>query len=258
MKKIIVFVFMISLFWPAFAKTANAEHSYSLSHWLVLGYGDPRPGGAVLIGTNPIFDSDETTVEAWFKPISYATGVGEDEGRTIIWNGDGTGGHDPYWIYIDQYGYLVAHVSYESPYQVQKIKSANSVDLNVWHHFALVISINETSLYLDGVKQTDVVLNAGSACKGTNYLALGRSMWHWNPYEGLIDEMRIWSTAGTESEILNNMFAGETTGDELGLICYSPFLLQSTSNREATPTASIPRARERYLLPFSPQRSFML
>lgn len=70
MKNIVVFGFIISLLWPAFAQTATAEDSSSLSHWLVPWYGELRPGGAVLIGANPIFDSDETTAETWFKPIS--------------------------------------------------------------------------------------------------------------------------------------------------------------------------------------------
>ncbi len=155
MKKAFFIFLMLLCLHPALTTSANATHNNSLRFWLVLDQplpGDIHPGGAVLIGTNAIFDPDETTVEAWFKPTSYATGTGEDEGRTILWNGDGTAGHDPYWIYIDQYGYLVARVAYESPYQGQIIKSANPVSLNVWHHFALVISLTETSLYLDGVK----------------------------------------------------------------------------------------------------------
>ena len=223
MKRILICAFTVFVFLSISDATANDEHSYSLSFWLRPWGEELRPGGAVLIGKHDIFDSEETTVEAWFKPISYATGMGQDQGRTLIWNGDGTGGHDPYWIYINQYGHLVAHVDFHSPYQNRVIKSDDPIELDEWHHFALVISLNETCLYLDGVKQLDVVLGAGSACRGTNWLALGRSMWHWNPYEGLIDEMRIWSIARTETEIVTNMFAGIIDGTEAGLICYWAF-----------------------------------
>lgn len=221
-----VLLIIIVFLSPVIPSSTEAAHSYSLKCQLDIwdaSVGDIRPGGWVEIGQNALFDSDETTIEAWFKPASYATGVGEDEYRVIIWNGDGTGGHDPYWVFIDRDGYLVARVTYSEPYQLKEIKSATPVSLHVWHHFALVISLTETSLSLDGVKQPAVVQGAGSACKGTNYLAFGRSLWHWNPYDGLLDEIRIWSTARTEVEILNNMPAGRIFGNEISLIGYWDF-----------------------------------
>jgi len=220
MKKILCFVCFLIFVTCLLPNVINAD---SLSFYLIPWGDEIRPGGSVLIGKNAIFDADETTVEAWINPVSYATGVGIDEGRTIIWNGDGTGGHDPYWILINSEGYLEARVDYESPYQHRVITSSDILELNVWHHFALVISIDETRLYINGVPQVDIVVGAGSACKGTSYISIGRSMWHWNPFEGFMDEMRIWSFARTEAEIQENMWAGSINGDELGLISYWDF-----------------------------------
>ncbi len=201
----------------------NIAKADSLNFYLIPWGDEIRPGGATLIGSNPLFDADEITIEAWFKPKSYPTGTGQDEGRTIIWNGDGTGGHDPYWILLNPSGYLEARVDYNPPYQQHIFTSSNPIELNTWHHFALVIATSSTDLYIDGIKQPGTFLNAGSACKGTNYLAIGRSMWHWNPYEGFIDEMRIWKVARTETEIQENRWTGSVTGNEPGLIGYWDF-----------------------------------
>ena len=182
-----------------------------------------HPIGRVLIRTNPLFDSDETTVEGWFKPYSYPTGVFEDEYRSIIWNGDGTGGHDPYWFYINIDGYFVVRVHYNDPYKEEFLSSENPIGLNVWHHFALVVSANETKLCLDGKLQPTIISGAGPLCKGTNYLAFGRSLWHWNTFDGLLDEIRIWSVARSEQQIRSSKWAGAITGNEYGLTAYWDF-----------------------------------
>ena len=164
-------------------------------------FGDANDYGYVDIGSSPVFDADETTIEAWFEPKSYATGIGEDEARTIIWNGDCTGGHDPYWVLVNVDGHLEARMDYETPYQHQVITSDNALTLNTWHHFALSISAAETKLYIDSALQTEIITGAGSTCKGTNYIAIGRSMWHWNAFDGLIDEVKIYDRALDSDEI---------------------------------------------------------
>ncbi|MDD5738808.1 MAG: LamG domain-containing protein [Candidatus Pacebacteria bacterium] len=219
-QKTYFYVSLISCLALLFCLAPKITEAASLNFALNPYQGEIRPGGAILIGTNPIFDTNEATIEAWINPKSYPTGIGEDEGRTILWNGDGTGGHDPYWILLNTSGRLEARVDYDSPYQQHIFVSSDPIELNTWHHFALVIGAVSTDLYIDGVKQPGTFLNGGPACKGTNYLAVGRSMWHWNPYEGLIDEMRIWKVARTVTEIQNDRWTGSVSGDNPDLVAY--------------------------------------
>jgi hypothetical protein len=83
--------------------------------------------------------------------------------------------------------------------------------------------VDETKLYIDGRLQPTIITGAGPLCKGTNYLAFGRSLWHWNTFDGLIDEFRIWSVARTEEQIRTNRWAGSVIGNEYGLTAYWDF-----------------------------------
>ena len=178
---------------------------------------DPNHASKVTIGKHIVLDADETTIEGWFKVEGYPTDTGH-----IIWNGDFLGGLDPYRILIKSDGYLEAHIDYESPSIPGVLSSNHSLELNIWYHFALVISLSETKLYINGIKQS-TILGAGVACKGTSYLVVGGGPYHGNYHKGFIDEVRIWSVARNESQIKKNMWAGSITGNESDLIAYWNF-----------------------------------
>jgi len=95
----------------------------------------------------------------------------------------------------------------------------------VWHHIAYVVTSTTYSIYLDGSLAGLGAVGAGGALlyDSNHNLAIG----DWGAGDsgsmnGLIDEVRIWSTARSASEIQTNMHR-TLTGSEPGLMGYWRF-----------------------------------
>ncbi|MBN2238842.1 MAG: hypothetical protein JW712_03635 [Dehalococcoidales bacterium] len=91
-----------------------------------------------------------------------------------------------------------------------------------WYHAAFVHNAvsDDFSLYVNGVSQVltgtlyTLLSNSDPVRIGSDYS--GRY------FDGQIDEVRLWTTARTESQLRENMF-GELSGNETGLVAYYPF-----------------------------------
>jgi len=90
-----------------------------------------------------------------------------------------------------------------------------------WHHIAAVSTSDNAYIYLDGVLRA----TRGSALTytGTGSLVIARQGERDNEYfDGSIDEIRIWDTARSATQIRDNM-AQALVGDEAGLLAYYNF-----------------------------------
>jgi len=99
-----------------------------------------------------------------------------------------------------------------------------------WHHVAVTASPQNapraTLLYVDGI-QTDQATNTlGPSLPGGN-MVLGRELSGPtgdepnSAYQGLLDEVRVWSSRRTQTEIQENMYQA-LNGTEYGLVAYYP------------------------------------
>ncbi|MEM7385858.1 MAG: two-component regulator propeller domain-containing protein, partial [Verrucomicrobiota bacterium] len=99
------------------------------------------------------------------------------------------------------------------------IKIPGFLRSNRWIHLSAVSGTTGMKLYVDGilVQRRDYGGSfAEVAMPGPNYL--GRSPWEQNAYfDGQIDELRLWKTARTQSEIRGSMH-DRLTGKESGLV----------------------------------------
>ncbi|HTF05171.1 MAG TPA: LamG-like jellyroll fold domain-containing protein [Bacteroidia bacterium] len=94
---------------------------------------------------------------------------------------------------------------------------------NVCHHIAYVRNGATATMYIDGVSVGTHVPNYTFI--PTNRYSLGQEWDISIPsdlYEGKMEEVRIWNTARTASQITTNMY-NELAGNESGLIAYYPF-----------------------------------
>ena len=84
---------------------------------------------------------------------------------------------------------------YNSGYYSKTVNSLN-VNNNVWRHLVWTISTDGTwKYYVDGVLlKTDANVVLPSRIARTNAW-LGRTLWNDAPYNGLIDDFRIYDTA---------------------------------------------------------------
>ena len=75
-----------------------------------------------------------------------------------------------------------------------------------WHHVAVVVDNSGMKLYGDGVlDQTVAWTGTSSAVSNTEDLKIGRNSKVAGFFSGNLDEVRIWSAARTNAEIIDNM-----------------------------------------------------
>ena len=166
------------------------------------------------IGTNQV------TLEAWVKleelpsEISgIASILNSIENSYILFENGNTG----------ELEFLVADADGTS--ETPSIPSTMLM-VDTWHHIVGVYDGNTTtaSIYLDG-QLIDSHTNASLSglVKPGQVATLGGEIGSTTKFfGGSIDEVRIWNTARTESEIQSNRYC-ELTGTESGLVAYYPF-----------------------------------
>ncbi|WMN11066.1 choice-of-anchor D domain-containing protein [Marivirga salinae] len=153
------------------------------------------------------------TLEAWVKTNNTA-----DFNNILI------KGNYGYGFTIDnnaQLGYWSSNTNY-----FDNCPKFGSIPSGTWTHVAVVVVENtSTTFYINGVEVGQAIsagettINSG----GTDPLVIGRQgSLSTNYFGGSMDEVRIWNTARTCSEIKANM-NNELTGEESGLVAYYNF-----------------------------------
>jgi hypothetical protein len=135
------------------------------------------------------------TVTAWIKTMSY--------GEIASW-GQNVAGQK--WIFRVQEsnGTLGAiRVEVNGGYQV----GDTDVRDDEWHHVAAVLvndgtpDVNEIALYVDGVLEVNSAQQARAIDTAAGPVWIGASPWHTRPFNGLIDDVRIYDVALAAEEI---------------------------------------------------------
>jgi Concanavalin A-like lectin/glucanases superfamily len=93
--------------------------------------------------------------------------------------------------------------------------------LNAWHHVAATYDGSNVKLYLDGtLVKTQAA--TGAIAVNPNSLCIGSQPGYGEYFGGNVDEIRIWNTVRTQTEIQNAMNS-ELAGNEVGLVAYYNF-----------------------------------
>jgi len=150
------------------------------------------------------------TIEAWIKTSNT------DTRQVIVGNYDGI---PAYVLELHESGNLRLYVN-DTGYN-----SSTEVDDGQWHHVAGVRELNsDIKLYVDGVEVYSYGSDPEGAFTVINNTMIGRnpSSEYALPFNGQIDEVRIWKTARTAAQIRENM-CRTLTGNETGLVTYYNF-----------------------------------
>jgi hypothetical protein len=156
---------------------------------------------------------DTMTIEAWIKSDLATSG-----GAIVGWAGNTNN-----FAELLNVGNNVRYCEWDGANYL----CSENVDVSDgnWHHIAVVRNGNTTnnlSIYKDGFL---IGTNTVNSTITTNDLKIGAIDWFGNLFRifmGQIDEVRIWNTARTCSEINANK-DNELVGDETGLIAYYNF-----------------------------------
>src|ERR1051325_155003 len=157
------------------------------------------------------------TVEAWVYKSDWANNVGW---QTVAGNHEGNGGYQIFSYYNYFYGYAYRNGSNGAVYQDVSYLTPG------WHHFAMVFDGRYTYLYVDGARKTQA--DAGTTCslsyQYSNSFLIGADVGTStlpqaspNYYNGYVDEVRVWNTARSFSEIRSYMYQS-MVGNETGLV----------------------------------------
>jgi hypothetical protein len=161
------------------------------------------------------FNLDDFTLEAWVK----TTSAGANE-RIITKT---AGASQSFSLFVDN---GLVGVGFSTGGGGNFMSGSISMNDGNWHHIAGVrnASSNTLSLYVDGVLDNSIS-TTGTPVTGTDPLNIGRFS-SADPtkqrYNGQMDEVRIWNTALSQSDLKSRMTT-PLAGDEVGLVAYFPF-----------------------------------
>ncbi|RMH69902.1 MAG: T9SS C-terminal target domain-containing protein, partial [Gemmatimonadetes bacterium] len=190
---------------------------------LDLRYIDPQPGTAldfdgiddvVTVADNNVLDlSSSGTLEAWIYPTVTNNYGGiihkgdqpdfSDEAYTLqLWNDD-----------------RVAFAIVNSGGTSQTLFSTSTLTANQWYHVAATWDASGMSIYLNGTldASNSTAITARNSAGGLNIGAQLNDASY--PFSGQIEEVRLFNTARTQSEIRENMHL-TLGGFETGLVSY--------------------------------------
>ncbi len=153
----------------------------------------------VLEGTNTI------TAEAWCYLTEYTYYP------TLTGNYDAT---MQFLLRLDDNGLPAFWV--DNGFGFNTVQGATTVQLNTWTHIAGVWDGNELRIYFNGVLDGTTTGVDGAFLSSASLLRIGANQLS-EAWTGKLDDVRIWSTARTETEI-NTTMTGCLTGSETGLL----------------------------------------
>jgi hypothetical protein len=159
------------------------------------------------------FDFSETfTVELWMQVDSF----------NITWQAIIAKGDDSWRISRNKYYNTIHFAATKSSGGYMAANGSTNVNDGKWHHLACVADGDHMYLYVDGLLDAQTTMTDSINNSSYPVYIANNAQRTSRYFNGKIDDVRIWNTARTQTEIQDNI--GNTlTGNEDGLVAYYPF-----------------------------------
>jgi len=157
------------------------------------------------------------TFEAWIN-LTSASGA-----LTILSKGDGSNGA------ITNYIFNVGANSNNSKLGLFAggawYSATTTLSTGIWYHAAVIVSGTAVTFYLNGVSDGTATLSVAMYTGGTYLFKIGEQGdgCNCNHMNGKIDEIRVWNTARTQTEIRTYLFNKNLSNSTAGLVAYYRF-----------------------------------
>jgi len=162
---------------------------------------------------------NELTVSVWFK-----TNTIPGSGLKSILSKD-----ENYEFHIDSGGHIYWWWS------ASTLTTAATISANTWHHVAIVYESGSQKIYIDGVEDTNTNNRTATMPQNNDPLQIGGDMgFVTREFDGLIDEVRVYSQAQNRAEILADMYASHPCTDPLVCSFRDNFASASYSNDDGS------------------------
>ena len=165
------------------------------------------------------------TIEAWYKPVSYNA-----YGGIVYYRGASTDGGIQYDKWTNNKTLRAIRNS------SGQVVANNEPTPNEWNHVACVFTNEATTIYLNGIKTTASLSGLPLTFDAGIYIGWDAAIAD-RTINGLFDEIRIWNTARSETEINENKY-NTLNGTETGLVGYWNFDDQATVATDLSPNAN--------------------
>lgn len=152
----------------------------------------------------------EWTIEFWMKPRRIVA----ERPQFLVSRWGGPYGSYAVWLDDSRFEVAIVNGSKET-----RLRSSRPAVIGVWQHFAVTSDGQALRLYIDGELDNELEASVG-AIQALSAMNFGRTP--LNTYDGLMDEVRIWHTSRTSSQLLTAMTRG-LSGTEPGLVAYWRF-----------------------------------
>lgn len=181
---------------------------------------------------NHDYDSSSLTVEMWanvrdlgahaYEGHTFQGGLVANGSRTRgVWElfaigyGSGAVPQDVHPLFLGNWT--------SSGGQMKGIEGTTDLALGIWHHLAVTYDGYEVKLYVDGQLDASAIWDMPLIDEPGSILSLGDEYPGVDEFmEGQIDDLRIWNTVRSQSELARDMSAS-LTGTEAGLMGYWTF-----------------------------------
>jgi len=236
MKKITLFVTLLFLL-------MGIEKTFAQNNCLDF---DGTNDYAATTNTIDLNTTNSITLEAWVYINSFA--VGANDITSIIGLENGSNGTallrigDPAIPLANNKLQFVLSFSHSGTVTQYKLDGATALNTNTWYHVAATFQTGtiDAHIYINGVEDATTFLGTEGNFVANDKFFIGaiNSVTPQRFINGKIDEVRVWNTARTVTEIRNAMY-NELAGSETGLVLY--YKLDETSgtiadNTEGTAT----------------------
>ncbi len=160
---------------------------------------------------------DEFTVEAWIFAETWT----DQSWQGTILGKDNQGPDRGYAFRCGADGALSFVMSVDNNWE--EAVTTSIMNTNQWHHVAAVVDNGTITLYIDGQPMADHSFTGDAVAGDDLDLHISASAgFDGRFFDGVFDEIRIWDTARTQSEISDNATV-DLTGSEDNLVLYLPF-----------------------------------
>ena len=190
---------------------SNAAYSFSTTQ---AGFGTQNQ--EINIPFNPSFNTKMITVAAWVNPLTYGW-AGNTPDYSVIISRFQDGYSNPngqVWTLTCQTSKIESYILNASNANNQSntlVASPSPIPLNKWSHVAITYDGNTLKLFINGnlisSKTSGLILNTLSS-SGISIEESYNANGFWNPFNGKIDDVAIYSRALSTSEI-NSLYKTE-------------------------------------------------
>ena len=147
-----------------------------------------------------VFGGDDLTISVWM----YADDFGTSDGR-LVSKATGVNEQDHYWMLSTFRNNSVRFRLKTGGTTKTLISDSGVIAAGQWHHVAATYDRQYMRLYVDGVEVGSISKSGDIDTNGNVPAAVGNQPQGGKPFDGLIDEVRLYSSALTVEQIQTDM-----------------------------------------------------